>query len=102
MIRNYNSYWDSMMRLTDPIGDAIAAYNERCVAAEEAAEAEADRPVCSFCDQEIDPADGCYEIPVRIRGRKEELLVCDCCYNTGFEGGTHYDSQDVREFLMEA
>lgn len=102
MARNYNGYWNSMMALTDPIGDAVDAYTERCARAEEEADAAPARPVCAFCEGEIDPAEGCYEIPVHIRGHREDMLVCDSCYNTGFEGGIHYDSMDVREFLMGA
>lgn len=84
-----------------PAETATSAYLGDYAAVQEAAEAAPARPVCAFCEGEIDPADGCYEIPVHIRGHREDVLVCDSCYNTGFEGGIHYDSMDVREFLME-
>lgn len=102
MVRNYNDYWNNMMSMTDPIGDATRDYLDRKASEEEQADREYNAtPECCYCGDKITISDGCYEDTIRIRGHKETVLLCRSCYENGLEGGTYYDPQDVREYLLK-
>lgn len=57
------------------------------------------RLICAYCGEKIDPAEGAYEVPIRIRKRKVSTFWCSSCYEGGPEGDAYYDEREVRDLM---
>lgn len=78
----------------DPIEDVTRAYLMQNIPDEED---DSSWPTCCQCGCRIDPADGMYTAPVWLSERKYiELPLHRSCYETGFDGGTEWNEQDIR------
>lgn len=82
----------------DGATDRYLADCSRAMDEQDAQEADEETwPVCCKCGCKINPAEGMFTDNLFLGGSKMiEVPFHEDCYNTGFEGGTQWDEQDIR------